>query len=224
MFPASLLRSSRDDLARILDGFDELVSLGKIVSHRLFDVDVLACRDGLNRHRRVPVVRGAEHDGVNVFARENVTVVLERLGRSAKLFCRLLAPWYVDVGYAPYFSSCNLRDIGRHAASASAAADQSDADAIVRSENALGCQRCHGAGSKKISSLHGFDLLRMTWKRINQCRRLTLPLSSFWLECTLVCWGNTIAGNLVVLFGWAGSVLHVGCTKCTKMSSAGRRA
>ena len=71
--------------------------------------------------------------------------------------------------------------------------------------NALGCQRRHGACSKKISSFHGFDLLRMTWKDELTVRLTLSPpflapsLLSFLREYIGEIFGRLAAGRLRLL-------------------------
>jgi hypothetical protein len=54
-------------------GLDDQLVLVRIVTHRLFDKDVLASVERENRGGRVPVIRGRDHDGVHVLVVEDAT-------------------------------------------------------------------------------------------------------------------------------------------------------
>ena len=70
------LRADLDrDVVRFRGG-DHRLALLDGAAGRLFDVHVLAAFGGVDRLDRVPVVRRGDHDGVDVFALEDVAVIV----------------------------------------------------------------------------------------------------------------------------------------------------
>jgi hypothetical protein len=86
----ALLRAHLHQLARFLLRFDQHYALGGIVAAWLFDVDMLACLNARDGHRRVPVVGRCDGDRIDFFQREEVAEVF--------LGCRGLAHLSLRVG------------------------------------------------------------------------------------------------------------------------------
>src|SRR5204862_2738000 len=83
-----LLHADLDDPLVVILGLDDGGSFGEVVREGLFDVDVLPCGTGGDGQRGVPVVRGADGDGVELFAGQQL---LEFLGRERVGFRELFA-------------------------------------------------------------------------------------------------------------------------------------
>jgi hypothetical protein len=64
-----------DDATAPLHGIHHLKTFLGQVTHRLLDVNILASRNGINDHLRVPMVRGGNNDGVDVLIIKNFTEV-----------------------------------------------------------------------------------------------------------------------------------------------------
>src|SRR5262245_23059494 len=75
MRPAALLRAGLDHTIARFDGADQIISLFEGMGDGLLNVNVLAGRDGVYNHFRVPVVRGADNDGVNALVGEDIAIV-----------------------------------------------------------------------------------------------------------------------------------------------------
>ena len=70
------LDADGEDLLGLRLGLGDPPGLVDRVAHRLFAIDVLARLHRVDRHLGVPVVGGADHDGVDVLAVEEPAVVL----------------------------------------------------------------------------------------------------------------------------------------------------
>jgi hypothetical protein len=128
---------------------------------RLLQIDVLPREAGGDRHFGVPVVRQADHHGVDVLAGEQLAIVavlvdrrLGRLLRGEKFFHLGLAarhPAGVEIAHRDDVREAGRRD-ARHVVrlADAAAADVGDADAVagrIRPEEARGNdERCDGGG------------------------------------------------------------------------------
>ena len=88
VIPASLLRPGLHDLLRRLDRLHHLGAFLDGVRDRLLDVDVLAGGDGLEGDGLVPVIRRADHDGIDSAIVQDAAVVADldrrRLRRSPR--------------------------------------------------------------------------------------------------------------------------------------------
>ncbi len=106
----ALLAADLEDAPRPVDRVAEGPALGDREGGRLLQVDVLAGLDGRDRRKGVPVVRGADEDGVDVLAREQLPVVevapdaVEGLARLLRVVAvhedlRVLHPPAVEVAH-----------------------------------------------------------------------------------------------------------------------------
>ena len=143
MVPAALLGAGLHDLFRRFDHPDHLRAFGDAVGDRLLDVDVLARRDGVERHRLVPVIGRADHDGIDLTIVENLPVVddLHRSGPGD--LRRLQQSRLVDIAHRDHLVAGQLLEEVHQAAGAAARADHSDADSVVRPLRAA----CRQAGA-----------------------------------------------------------------------------
>ena len=131
MVPAALLGAGLHDLFRRFDDPDHLRAFGDAVGDRLLDVDVLARRDGVERHRLVPVIGGADDDRVDLPIVEDLAVV-DNLHRSGPGdLRRLQQSRLVDVAHRDHLVAGQLLEEVHQAAGAAARADDSDADSVV---------------------------------------------------------------------------------------------
>ena len=78
------------------------------------------------------MVGRGDDDAVDILAAEDLAVVLGRLGRSAQLLRRLLAPRNVDIRDGDHIDIGRRSGVARYAAPPAAGADQRHAHAIVR--------------------------------------------------------------------------------------------
>src|SRR5207249_3506511 len=75
----AVLRADLDHAVVLLRRLDDRPAFADVVGQRLLDVDVLAGPAGEHGDGRVPVVGGADEDGVHVLAVEYLAEVLVRL-------------------------------------------------------------------------------------------------------------------------------------------------
>ena len=71
----ALLAADLEDAAGGLDGVGERAAFGDGQRRGLLQVDVLAGADGVDGDERVPVVGGADDDGVDVLVGEELVIV-----------------------------------------------------------------------------------------------------------------------------------------------------
>ena len=97
--PTPVLRADLDDAAGFLNGLNNLRTFFEPVGHRLFAVDVLSGADAVDDHRHVPVVRGADHNAVDLVGIEKLLIIGEGLGLAACQLSRLFEIFPIDVTY-----------------------------------------------------------------------------------------------------------------------------
>ena len=124
--------------------FAQRAALGDRQRRGLLQVDVLARLDGRDRRQRVPVVRRADHDRVDVLAREQVAVVAVRLHAVVRLAgllrvvavheqLRVLGAPAVEVAHGDDPRLLVLPDARQVVRARDAAgADRADVDAVAR--------------------------------------------------------------------------------------------
>ena len=112
-------------------GLDHLRAIGVEMDHGLFAVDVFAGLHGVDGGLLVPVVGGADDDGVDIFAREDLVVVAGGEDVVAPDFLAVREAAVVAVGDGDELDAGDLhRDLGVSLALA-AGADQRDLDVVV---------------------------------------------------------------------------------------------
>ena len=109
-----LHRSDLEDAAGLLDDlFDQLAFVDR-QRQRLFAVDVLAGQHRFDGDLRVPVIRRGDHHRVDVFAVEDLAIVLVAVGLLAGFLFRasyVLAPSTLASTSAKAAKSANLVDL-----------------------------------------------------------------------------------------------------------------
>jgi hypothetical protein len=143
MLAAALLQADLRHSIIGLDGLDDVVPLFDGEGQRLFDVDVLARVERVDRHPRMPVVGRGDQDGVDVFRSEQRVVIGEGLCLAPGLFERGVEVLVIaiaerddlDVGFF-------LKD-AHHVAAAIARADDAETDSVIGAHHAV--PACGGA-------------------------------------------------------------------------------
>jgi hypothetical protein len=146
---AALLRADLHDLAVLGQRVEDAPAFLRLVSQRLFNVNVLAGRHGVDRHRHVPVIgRGDEH-GVHVFVAQELVIIAvgRRLGIGE--FLRLLQVRFVDVAQRHHARVRHLGERLHQVPAAASCADQADVEPLVGAESfGRGGQGQRGRGAR----------------------------------------------------------------------------
>ena len=141
MAPTPLLGSRRDDPLGRVNRFEQHFALVQAVRDGLFDIDVFARLQRLQRHRQVPVIWRGDYDGVHLPAVQGATVVRACLHTGIAVREGLLHAKSVCVRHRTQFRAFDLSQMGRQPATAFPAADQCDANAVIGSQHS---PRRHG--------------------------------------------------------------------------------
>ena len=141
MAPTPLLGSRRNDPMGRVNRFQQRFSLVQAVRDGLFDIDVFARLQRLQRHRHVPVIRRSDDDGVHLPAVEGATVVRVRLHPGIAGRDRLLHAESVCVRHCAQFGTFDVTQMSCQPATACPAAYQCDANAVIGSQHS---PRGHG--------------------------------------------------------------------------------
>jgi hypothetical protein len=102
------LRTHLNELAVLALSLDEHNAFSRIMAARLFDVDVFAGLQGVDGHRRVPMVGRSDSDRVDFFDCENVAEVFVSRRHCAALFLHGGGELIHDVG----LDITDVRDVG----------------------------------------------------------------------------------------------------------------
>src|SRR5262249_3493479 len=138
-----------DSLMFVL-GINNCLPLSQVVRQRLFDIHVLAGRASVDSHRYVPMIRCADQHGVDIFAIEDLFVVLGGNGLRVGELAALLEIDIPDVENGSHSSMGNLGQ-GRHECPApSAGANATDVDGFVGAEDIN--SRCTEGGKTQSGS------------------------------------------------------------------------
>ena len=88
MRPTPLLHADLHDLFCAVHRPHNALAFRDVVSQRLLDVYILSGGERVMQHVYMPMVRGADHDGVEIFAIEQFAIVGIHVGaRRRFLFC-----------------------------------------------------------------------------------------------------------------------------------------
>ncbi len=129
---APLLHADLHDALVIVLRIDHGLSFGEVVRERLLNVNVFPGRAGIDGHRHVPMVGRADQYGVDIFAIENLAVLLRR---DRLRIGQLLGQIDVHVPNIAYGSDAHARHFYERfhqPAAAAAGADTGDVDGFVR--------------------------------------------------------------------------------------------
>ena len=129
---AGVLAADLEDSAGLFLGGDDVVPLGHLVDHGFLAIDGLAGLHRINGHPRVPVVRHADEDGVDIVAVQDLAVVDIHIDILAVDFLGVYATAVVDVGRGDQFDPRNLERGVRVDEADDAHADGGDLEAFVR--------------------------------------------------------------------------------------------
>ena len=130
---ANALASDLVDAVALLRSGDDLEAFVDRVGHRLFDVDVFACRERVERHLSVPVVRRADKNRIDIISVEYLAIV----GMNARFAScdrfRMLRTSFIRVANRNQLDAREPPASVHQPLSPSSRADDADAHRVARS-------------------------------------------------------------------------------------------
>lgn len=132
---ADTLAANLKDAVRGANCIDNLRPIGVEVNHWLFEVDVLACLHGVDCGLLVPVIGCGDENGVDIFARKNLTVIAscEEIvpGRATPQLPGVGEAAVVAVGHGDQFDTGNLQRGASVSLALDAGADEGELDGVI---------------------------------------------------------------------------------------------
>ena len=148
------------------------MAVGDLLDHRLFAVDVFTGVHGVDGDAGVPVVGGADDDGVDVLLGQELAVVAGSLDVRAPDLLRSSQPPIVDVSNGDEFSEAGADGRVSIAGAHAAGADEGEADFVVRAGLGERGGDGSGRGEEVAAGGHGWFSFRLYSCRWDRARPL----------------------------------------------------
>ena len=150
-FGAAALDADLDDALGFGGDLDHAATFGNGEGEGLFDVDVLAGATGVDHHEGVPMVRGGDGDGINVFVFEELAVVFIAGGGGAGFFGGEIEITVIQVADGDGLGVAEFEEAVVDLVAAIAETDEAHAETIIGTEDARVAESGEG---KDVATVH----------------------------------------------------------------------